>query len=158
MEMIQVIDNFLSPDQRDFVIEYCENASYHYGEIDRDGLVPTGMVHEIDETCEIYKLFQHSTQHLVPELELNRMYVNCFAPSENPFFHTDWKDGVTFLYYPTDGWALDDGGETQFYINGEIKGIVPQPNRIVYFDANILHRATTFRDRHRFTVAIKYTP
>ena len=48
--------------------------------------------------------------------------------------------------------------ETQFYIDGEIRGVVPISNRMVYFDANILHRATTFRDRHRFTVAIKYMP
>jgi hypothetical protein len=158
MAMIKVIDNFLIPDQRDFVIEYCETASYHYGEYDREGLPFTGMVSEIDETKDIYELFRYKTEHLVPGLELDRMYVNCFAPSENPYFHTDGEDGITFLYYPEQGWALDDGGETQFYIDGEIRGIVPEPNRMVYFDANILHRATTFRDRHRFSVAIKYMP
>jgi len=158
MAMIKVIDDFLSIEQYKFVINYCINSSYVYGEYDREGLPPTGMVSEIDETEDIYKLFRYKTEYLVPGLELNRMYVNCFAPSENPFFHTDWIDGVTFLYYPTDDWALDDGGETQFFVNGEIKGVVPLPNRMVYFNANIKHRATTFRDRHRFTVAIKYTP
>ena len=84
------------------------------------------------------------------------MYVNCFSPNENPYFHTDGEDGITFLYYPDQGWELDDGGETQFYIDGEIRGITPVSNRMVYFDANIMHRATTFRSRHRFTLAVKY--
>ena len=34
--------------------------------------------------------------------------------------------------------------------------IVPKPNRLVGFDANISHRATTFRKDHRFTIAIKF--
>lgn len=158
MAMITVIDNFLTSDQKDFVIEYCENASYHYGEVDRKGLVPTGMVHEIDETRDIYELFRYKTEQLVSGMELNRMYINCFAPSENPYFHTDWKDGITFLYYPDQRWNLDDGGETQFVVNDEIRGIFPTPNRMVMFEGNILHRATTFRDRHRFTLAVKYIP
>ena len=45
----------------------------------------------------------------------------------------------------------------KFYINNDIYGITPVPNRMVVFDANIQHRATTFRNDHRFTVAIKYT-
>jgi len=154
--MVKVIDNFLTSDQKDFVTWYCLDASYQYGEYDREELPPTGMVSEIDETEEIYELFRDKTKNLVFGLELDRMYVNCFAPTENPYFHTDWEDGITFLYYPEQSWKLDDGGETQFYIDGEIRGIVPISNRMVYFDANILHRATTFRDRHRFTIAIKY--
>ena len=84
------------------------------------------------------------------------MYVNCFAPSENPYFHTDGDDGVTFLYYVNDRWELNDGGETQIIVNDEIKGILPLPNRIVGFDASLLHRATSFRFKHRFTLAAKF--
>jgi len=156
METIKVIDNLLTPDQEDFVIEYCENTSYYYGECDRKGLPPTGMVSEIDETEDIYELFRYNTEHLTVGMELDRMYVNCFSPNENPYFHTDGEDGITFLYYPDQGWELDEGGETQFYIDGEIRGITPVSNRMVYFDANIMHRATTFRSRHRFTLAVKY--
>ena len=84
------------------------------------------------------------------------MYVNCFAPNENPYFHTDGDNGLTFLYYPNMDWDLQEGGETQFYINDDIYGITPIPNRMVVFDANIQHRATTFRNQYRFTLAIKY--
>ena len=60
------------------------------------------------------------------------------------------------LYYVNDEWDIEMGGETQFLIDNEIRGILPLPNRLVYFDANILHRATSYRSGHRFTIAIKY--
>jgi len=50
---------------------------------------------------------------------------------------------------------LDEGGETQFY-QEEIKGIRPVAGRIVIFDSNILHKATSFRNQIRYTVALKY--
>ena len=107
----------------------------------------------------IYKLFASRILKAVPDLKklnLYRMYINCFAPSENPYFHTDGEDGYTFLYYPQKDWKLDDGGETQFIIDNNLYGILPESNRMIMFHANIPHRATTFRDRYRFTVAIKY--
>jgi len=154
---MEIIDNFLTPEQHKFVLNYCEDAAYHYGEVDRKGLPPTGMVHLIDSKKDIYELFRYKTQSYCLGQRLCEMYINCFAPSERPYFHTDGEDGITFLYYPNDKWEPDDGGETQFVINNEIRGIFPTPNRLVLFEGNILHRATTFRDRHRFTVAIKYT-
>jgi hypothetical protein len=152
---IEIYDDFLSSDLQNFVWEYCIESSYTYGEYDTPETPPTGMVHEI-EGNDIYKLFYEKTKDLVPKnFNLYRMYVNCFAPSECPYFHTD-GEGITFLYYPQHTWDIDMGGETQFVIDDEIKGIFPIPNRLVMFDGNILHRATTFRSRHRFTLAIKY--
>jgi hypothetical protein len=87
---------------------------------------------------------------------MTRFYINCFAPSENPYFHTDGQVGTTFLYYPNLSWDLDDGGETQFVIANELYGVLPIPNRMIYFDANIFHKATSFRNEHRFSVAVKY--
>ena len=84
------------------------------------------------------------------------MYVNCFAPTETPYFHTDGV-GYTFLYYPDPAiHELDEGGETQFVVDGNIMGIMPISNRMSIFDGTIKHRATSFRTKHRFTVAIKY--
>jgi hypothetical protein len=157
MAMIEIVDRFLSKEEFDYVLNYCESASYAYGEVDSYGLPPTGMVHQIPEVEETYKIFKSKTEKLVSGIELYRMYINCFAPSENPYFHTDGDPGdITFLYYPTKEWQLNDGGETQFLINNEIYGVTPVPNRMVYFDASILHRATALRNKHRFTVAIKY--
>ena len=159
--IVEVIDDFLSTDDAYSVLDYCRMASYTYGETDTSSTPPTGMVHEICETDEIYKLFSSKTDLIAgDDLVLNRMYINCFAPTENPYFHTDCDEegSITFLYYSSDEWYLDLGGETQFYANGQMAGVPPVPNRMVYFDSSILHRATTYRDRHRFTIAIKYVP
>ena len=155
---IQTADNFFNKRDQNTVISYCNSCSYTYGEVDNQNTPPTGMVHNISESEKIYSLFESKlgTVPFIKGMELYRMYVNCFAPSENPYFHTDGEDGYTLLYYPQKDWKLDDGGETQFIIDNNLYGILPEPNRMIMFEANIPHRATTFRDRYRFTVAIKY--
>ena len=155
--MVEVTDNFLSEDDCYSVVDYCKTASYSYGEVDYPGAIPTGMIHEISETSEIYKLFQSKTENLVTEYPLDRMYVNCFAPGENPYFHIDGSHGVTFLFYAIEEWNIEMHGETQFFIDDQIYGVLPYPNRMIKFDANIMHRATSCRDRHRFTLAVKYS-
>jgi len=104
----------------------------------------------------LFKLFEDKKIDSLSEYKPYRMYINCFAPNENPFFHKDGDSGFTVLYYPNLDWDINEQGETQFLINEEIRGILPIPNRLVKFDATILHRATCFRTKHRFTVAIKY--
>jgi len=155
---IKVFDNFLSNKEQDAVLNYCENtASFRYGESDDGTTPPCGVTHDIPKDTFIYELLEEKIKPLSPEgIPLWRMYINCFAPREIPYFHTDGDDGVTFLYYPQFEWQPNDGGETQFYVNGNIQGVVPTPNRLVAFDARILHRATSFRDKWRFTIAIKY--
>ena len=157
---MKVVDKFLETKDAEYVYKYCLTSSYTYGETDTDTTPPTGMVHEINKTERIYKLFKKRIQEVFTNLQnvsINRMYVNCFAPSEKPYFHTDGKKGITFLYYINDSWQLDDGGETQIIVDNEIKGILPIPNRLVGFDANLVHKATTFRNKHRFTIAVKVT-
>jgi len=159
MNNVQVSDNVFNQKNQDLILDYCEDCSYTYGETDDGKNPPTGMVHNIPKNEKVYKLFAEQIAISVPEtqnMHLYRMYVNCFAPSENPYFHIDGDSGITFLYYPQRDWQLDDGGETQFYIDGTLYGITPESNRLVMFDARIRHRATSFRNRHRFTVAIKY--
>ena len=156
---MEVIDNFLNINDGKFVFKYCFTTSYTYGETDDGTTPPTGMIHNINSYESIYNLFESKIRDacdIVKGMNLYRMYVNCFAPSENPYFHVD-GDGLTFLYYITNHvWGPNDGGETQFLIDNEIKGVLPISNRIVGFDGNILHRATPFRDKHRFTLAAKF--
>tara|TARA_B100001778_G_C18194593_1_gene452815 strand:+ start:93 stop:560 length:468 start_codon:yes stop_codon:yes gene_type:complete len=152
-----IIDDFLEKDNLEYVTNYCLKSSYTYGETDRKTTPPTGMIHSIKSNENIYNLFESKIResNIAKGMHLYRMYVNCFAPSENPYFHRDSDVGLTFLFYIND-WKLDDGGETQFLIDDEIKGVLPLPNRIVGFDSYIWHKATTFRDKHRFTLAIKF--
>ena len=160
--IINVYDNFLSKEEYEYILDYCFSASYCYGESDLPSSKPTGMVHDVYDNIEqidFFNLFKSKIKQkfssVIESKKLHRMYINCFASSENPYFHTD-GEGYTFLYYANDTWDVNDGGETQFFIDGNLYGIPPIPNRMVVFDANILHKATSFRNRHRFTVAIKY--
>jgi len=157
---VEIINNFLDINDKNFVFKYCFTTSYTYGETDTATTPPTGMIHNINSDESIYNLFESKIRDacdIVKGMNLYRMYINCFAPSENPYFHED-GDGLTFLYYVTNHkWGVNDGGETQFLIDDTIKGVLPISNRLVGFDGNILHRATPFRDKHRFTLAVKFS-
>jgi hypothetical protein len=156
---INFVDQFLSKPEQQRVYEYCLKANYRYGEQDTPDYPATGMIHNISGHEFVYKLFSRKIEEtfdFLQSLKMYRMYVNCFAPGESSYFHIDHDTGYTLLYYPHFDWSLNDGGETQFYIDENLQGILPVPNRLSIFDASILHRATSFRNRHRFTVAIKY--
>lgn len=158
--MIIILDDFLSEEDFQNTIQYCHNSSYHYGETDNKDTPPTGMVSNIDSSEFIFNLFDSKIREFVPEvkdLKIYRMYINCFSPGENPYFHKDGESGITCLYYSNIEWNINDGGETQFIIGDEMTGILPIPNRMVCFDANLLHKATSFRNKHRFTIATKYS-
>ena len=130
---------------------------YTFGEKDEAEVAPTGMSAEIKKGEFIYRFFYEKTQPLVPNRCLLRMYINLFAPNEIPYFHTDADEGVTFLYYPhKEMWTPNFLGQTEFYVNDKSYSVAPEPNRLCFFDASILHRATAFRTKHRFTVALKY--
>jgi hypothetical protein len=153
-------DNFLSKEEHEIIYDYCiKNGSYTFGERDHGDSVPCGFVHQIPETHLVYKILDNILRERVEfirDMKLSRMYINCFAPRENGYFHTD-GNFITFLYYPNlEQYDIDEGGETKFLVNDNIQGILPIPNRMVIFDGNIKHSATGFRNHHRFTVAIKY--
>lgn len=157
--MIEIYDDFLTKSEFLDVLKYCKNSLYKYGEVDRSDTPSVGMVSEIFEDDIFLKEFDSRIRNKIKsidKLSLYRSYINCFSPNDRPYFHTDNHQGVTCLYYANDDWNLDDGGETQFLIENEIKGILPIPNRLVCFDARLLHKATTFRTNYRFTIAIKY--
>lgn len=168
--MIDYIDNFFNQFQYYEIAEYCLKAPYFFGETDNIDTPPTGMVSDIPEEEPIYKLFCDTLSIKIPrvnQLNLYALYINYFVPSENPYFHTDCEVGITCLYYlgpikaMSQRWKnvdynISDGGETQFIQNNNSINILPISNRMCFFDANILHRATPFRDKYRFTIAAKY--
>ena len=65
---IRIFDNFLSDDEQDQVMDYCENeARYKYGESD-DGTTPAcGVTHNIPKDSFMYKLFAEKTKSLDPK-------------------------------------------------------------------------------------------
>lgn len=158
--MIEVFNNFLNKEDSDMVLKYCKTSSYTYGERDSPKTPPCGMVRNISKNENIFKLFYDKIRKQcdrAKELNVYRMYVNCFAPSENPYFHNDKPAELTFLYYVNDGWELNCGGETQFQVKkNELIGVLPIHNSMIKFDSSLTHRARSFRSKHRFTLAVKF--
>ena len=158
--LIDCIDNFLNESNYISVIQHCVSTSYQYGETDSINTPPSGMVSSIEKNSQIYNIFDKNIKEkisVVSNLQIYRMYINCFAPREIPYYHKDGETGITCLFYVNPDYEYNMGGETQFILdNKQGINIFPIPNRMCFFDANITHRATSFRDIHRFTIAIKY--
>jgi hypothetical protein len=134
------------------------NNSFTYGEADRNDTQPTGMVLNLSLDGVLFKEFYDAVTRnhfAVKDLEVQRAYINLFFPNENPYFHND-GNVITCLFYITPEYDIDEGGETQFVIDDNIVGIKAKPARLVVFDGKIVHRATSFRNYPRITVALKF--
>jgi len=169
---IEIFDNFLSESEAQKVLNMCFSSNYNYGESDsptneKIKTPPTGMVCNIDLGDYIYNVLDEKLQIKFPSIYcgnvLRAQYVNCYAPNEASYFHTDceeedeWYDvGTTIIYYPNKNLNINEGGETQFYIEDRILGIPPVYNRLIKFKVPVLHRATPFKNFHRFSIAFKF--
>ena len=145
--------------------------NYNYGMVDEHGKPPTGLIGKFDKNSIIFDTITNFVKDTkLVEQELTNWYVNYFAPMEKALMH---KDGTawTCLYYINDKYTADDEGETKFFFDNDnlagieqnnsselpvILSIAPIPNRIVLFQGNILHSATAFRNKPRFTVAFRF--
>ena len=155
---MEIIDNFLERKDVEFVFKYCFASSYTFGEIDDMTTPPTGMIHHIKSSETIYNLFEskiRDSYDIVQGMNLYRMYINCFAPAEMPYYHRDESEW-TFLLYVNDYMDINNGGETIFIDGDNIIGVLPIQNRLLKFKGSMLHKATANRYNHRFTLAIKY--
>jgi hypothetical protein len=162
MNNVKVHDQFFETRLYFELVKYLYNVKkYAFGEFDHSYAPPVGLIADFTDALE----FPLSTavskiQKLIPDnLNLDRIYCNCFAPNEFPYFHIDSslpQEKTVLVYISDKEWSINDGGETQFYQDDRIFGVPPRQNRLIIFDSNILHRATSFHNRHRFTLALKY--
>ena len=146
--MIKIQPNYLSPDLYQQVEDYCYTASYLYGERDHPDVAPTGFTHDLDLDSKIVSYF--------PTQGLFRAYINYFSAGENPMFHTDYGRLTSLFYINEESYDINEGGCTEMLTDNSITGIIPFRNTLATFDANIVHRATSFNTRPRFTLALKY--
>ena len=158
MTDINIIDNVFTEDDVKQLHNLFMTKPFYYGETDNDDTPPTGLVQEITDSSlvnyfalNIHKYFNH----LEPG-KIYRSYVNLFVPRELPYFHIDGKNTLTCIIYINPNYDINEGGETQFLLDNKIVGIQPKSGRAVVFDGSILHRATSFRNFPRLTVALKY--
>jgi len=151
--LINIQNNFLTPDVYKKVEDYCYQADYYYGEWDNPNQVPTGVIHNLKLDSEIVSYFPNK----INDLSLYRAYINLFNAGENPNFHIDGEGLTSLLYINTEDYRLDQGGFTEILTDQQhLVSVLPIRNSLVTFDAKAIHRATSFRSYPRFTVALKY--
>ena len=157
--MLNIYDKVMSyEDNINIYNNILANRRFRYGETDTVFTPPTGMIDELSTDDELFKtlhaivVYNHRP---IADMKLKRAYINLFFSNENPYFHSD-GNVITCLFYITPGYDNDMGGETQFLIDDKITGVQSNPSRLVMFDGKIRHRATSYRNKPRITIALKY--
>lgn len=152
--MVHFKRNFLTPDLYQKVENYCYVAAYHYGETDNPDQIPTGLIHNLKLDSEILSYFPKE----IDNFPLYRGYINHFNPGEKPNFHFDGAHGYTSLFYINqETYNFDEGGCTEILAHDDyLISVLPIKNSLVTFEANLMHRATSFKTLPRFTLALKY--
>jgi hypothetical protein len=142
MENITVYDDILSPTDTSKYIEMIFGmCRFFYGEVDNENTPPTGMVCDFTNMGEhihpgiktllntlLNKIYEK--QPTLKDIQLYRVYVNLFTPNENPYFHIDGENTITCLYYLNPQLSYDEGGETQFIVDEDIKVVCSKPGRL----------------------------
>ncbi len=151
--MLNIQSNYLLPNLYKEVENYCYNADYYYGERDTPNSIPVGLVHDLKLDSKIVSYFPKVENNLF----LFRAYINLFSAGEQPNFHTD-EGKLTSLYYINiDNYNLNEGGCTEILTHKQhLVSVLPIRNTLVTFDAELPHRATSFKNMSRFTLALKY--
>lgn len=169
---IRTYDDFLDPTDASNIHNYLLNLRYSFGETDESGTPPTGLITNLETNSPVYQTLYSAISNIkeLNDCTCDRAYVNLFAPKEDTYFHHDFTD-YTVLYYPNFDWNINDGGETKFYFTKNIfEGIIqtnsedmpimisiaPIPNRLLIFNGDVLHSATSFKNKHRFSIAFKF--
>jgi hypothetical protein len=170
--LIESYDNFLPFDEYINLFDVVKKLPYYYGETDGPGYKPNGLTTNLNDHM-LHDYFYEKVKDLesVKSLKHKRTYVNYFGPGEDGGYH---KDGVgrTVLFYFSEPWDINDFGETKFSLDARdvggveckngaedypiIIGMAPIPNRLITFDGNIIHSATSFKHKGRFTFAMKF--
>ena len=152
--MIKILDNFFTKEQTKTFYSHYIKKEFSYGEADNPGGPPTGLVHNVYHNDEYIKIIEPKVYKQVIETGyvLQRAYLNLFLPNEKPYYHRD-PNNITVMLYLTES----DDGETLFQQeNNTLLGVLPALGRIVIFDGNIVHKATTHRNKARLNLVLKY--
>jgi len=169
--LIETYDEFLPFDEYSNLYSAVEKLPYYYGEADGPGYAPSGLISDLNDS-EIHNYLYQKVKNLdsVKDLVHKRTYVNYFGMLEYAGYHDD-STAKTLLFYFNQQWDINDGGETKFVIDAKdvpgikcenthdypiILSVAPIPNRVVIFQGDMIHTASSFRDKGRFTLAMKF--
>lgn len=164
---ITIFDDVFNVTDLNAIIEDVADKDYRPGEIDFAGQIPAGVVCELQDSFTEQLLKNFLDINYKDRFEITRSYCNLFGANEHAYFHEDRSD-YTLMFYASQKWSLDDGGETKFLLNTSMQiisnpseekplfvGIPPVPNRIVLFKGKIPHSASPLKNNQRFTAVLK---
>jgi len=163
-DKITVLDNFLSKEDHKGIYNLCKSVGYYVGGGDvQESGEPSGMWYPLKNNTAVKEFFRSEIEKKFEGFKkytITHSGINCFMPKEIPYFHTDGYSGenpFTILYYPNlKEYDLSEGGCTEILHNNQIIGIQPKPNRILFLDSRLEHRATSFRSDLRFTLTLRF--
>ena len=80
-----------------------------------------------------------------PNFVLQRYALNGQTQGQEQEFHADTTETLpgeylSYLIYLNTNWDPDWGGATEFYKNGVIEKVYPEPGKLVVFDSQLHHR------------------
>ncbi len=154
--IILAIDDFLHPKVFLEVAAEVLKLTNWTPETDHPDLPPVGASCDIEFGSRIQlEMYKELEKLFAVPWQVARFFVNRFEAKEVPQFHRDLCPITCLLYADTPEWNFDDHGETQLLVNGEVRGILPRPNRLLLFDGYLMHRATSFQTRTRHTISLQ---
>ena len=161
---LKIYDEAFSSERIKELETECANLKFTFGAYDNvENPVPTGMACEGITNTATFKFLWEFCEKNCPEvnkLALWKSSCNFFAPNENALYHDDDDSpgAITLIYYANTFWDINDGGETKMFTDASkmIYAVAPIPGRIITFPSNMLHTATGFRHKQRFTPALKF--
>mgnify|MGYP001565200981 CR=1 FL=1 len=160
--MIQVADNMFTPNEINLFLSEVYHLAYNIKSGDTDDF-PSGAAGVVQTDSLLYATIKRAIFKLWPELQEQELYdchTNCFWPGEHTAFHKDNPaDGsVTVIYYCDDNEWNEGGTEILNEDEKTVECILPVPGRIMRMSGNKLHRATSYRNKQRLTIAFKFRP
>ncbi|UYZ68497.1 2OG-Fe(II) oxygenase [Moraxella bovis] len=144
-------------------IEY-RQAHLTHGE--RESAIRGDSIRWIDESCPvgsaylgaIDELGRYFNATLYTGIRSSEAHYACYPSGFGYKWHSDNPKGrdervISAVFYLNDNWTADNGGAiTVVDKTGETTGLLPQLNRLVVFDSNLLHQVE-ITHRRRFSIA-----
>ena len=144
-------------------IDY-RQAHLTHGE--RETAIRGDSIRWIDESCPvgsaylgaINELGRYFNATLYTGIRSSEAHYACYPSGFGYKWHRDNPKGrdervISAVFYLNDNWTADNGGAiTVVDKTGETTGLLPQLNRLVVFDSNLLHQVE-ITNRTRFSIA-----
>ncbi|AWY21525.1 2OG-Fe(II) oxygenase [Moraxella bovis] len=144
-------------------IDY-RQAHLTHGE--RESAIRGDSIRWIDESCPvgsaylgaIDELGRYFNATLYTGIRSSEAHYACYPSGFGYKWHSDNPKGrdervISAVFYLNDNWTADNGGAiTVVDKTGETTGLLPQLNRLVVFDSNLLHQVE-ITHRRRFSIA-----